>query len=109
MKHLSFYCWLLSILIPFKSLAHSHGETLCIESLGTYLNVDAATLAGMHKKVPAAKPKPKKIKHSIQRPFFTTFPSLQKQIPLVELADLPTPIIKAQQLSKQLHSAAIYI
>jgi 1-aminocyclopropane-1-carboxylate deaminase/D-cysteine desulfhydrase-like pyridoxal-dependent ACC family enzyme len=121
MKHPSRYLQILPLLIFCQSLANSDGEHLCIESLGTYLKVDAATLADMHKQIPATK-KPKKptslqelrrpgkkMVHNVQRPFFKQFPALQKKIPLVELADLPTPIIHAQRLSARLHSAPIYI
>lgn len=64
----------------------------------------------MHKQASESKaPKKKKIIHQTERPFFKKFPTLKKKIPLVELADLPTPIIKAEKLTEHLKSASIYI
>lgn len=108
MKHLSLVISI--IFIHCTTLPGSHGERLCIDSLSSYLDVDAATLAAMYKQVDKNKePQKKKIIHQVDRPFFKKYPALKKKIALVELADLPTPIIKAEKLSAQLKSAPIYI
>jgi D-cysteine desulfhydrase len=110
MKHLFVALFTAIISIPCILFPESHGEKLCIESLSTYLPVDSATLNEMYKQVSESKePKKKKVIHSAERPFFKKFPALKKKIPLVELADLPTPIIKAEKLTARLKSAPIYI
>lgn len=98
---------LLALLFSYSLVA---GEKLCIESLCTYLDVDAATCEQMNKQVAETKEHAnKKIIHRVKRPFFKQFPTLAHKIPLVELADLPTPITKAKKLTNRLHSATIYI
>lgn len=110
MRYIKTIQWLMLYLTSFQLHPTLHGEKLFIELLGTYLEVNPLTKQQMNEQATATNGSSKQhIFHKIERPFFRTFPSIKKNIPLIELANLPTPIIKAKKLSAQFKSATIYI
>jgi hypothetical protein len=101
------YAWCLT---ATTLLGIKHGQELCVESLCTYLDVDQATQKTMLANISPTPPTCKKYAfHTVERPFFKQFPILKKSIPLIELANLPTPIYKAKKLSARYKPATIYI